>query len=148
MQRSTTQVLYRYLPGAVFAHEDGFIAQVHHLSGRRVSDLNRKVLLDELSAELSQWLPHQVGLPDPRTNPDEYIIYQPEEVSWDVYPLTFECKNPTCGRLRRWFRQDQLLSDTNAAGAIRCLTCNSKMRQLRYVTAHNCGTMQDRKSVV
>lgn len=142
MQRSTTQVLYRYLPGAVFAHEDGFIAQVHHLSGRRVSDLNRKVLLDELSAELSQWLPHQVGLPDPRTNPDEYVIYQPEEVSWDVYPLTFECKNPTCGRLRRWFRQDQVLNDTNAAGAIRCLHCNAKMRQLRYVTAHNCGTMQ------
>src|SRR5690348_15610066 len=121
MQRSTTQVLYRYLPGAVFAHEDGFIAQVHHLSGRRVSDLNRKVLLDELPEERAQSPPHQVGSPDPRSNPDEYVTYPPEEVSWDVYPLTFECKNPACGRLRRWFRQDQVLSDTNAAGTIRCL---------------------------
>jgi hypothetical protein len=100
------------------------------------------VLLEELSAELSQWLPHQVGLPNPRTNPDEYVILQPEEVSWDVYPLTFECRNPACGRIRRWFRQDQVLNDTASAGAIRCESCNSKTRQLRYVTAHNCGTMK------
>lgn len=142
MQRSTTQVLYRYLPGAVFAHEDGFVAQVHHIAGRRVSDLNRKVLLDELANELGRWLPDQVGIPDPRTNPDEYLIIEPEEVSWDVYPLTFECLNPSCRRVRRWFQQQQLVNDTNGSSAIRCSHCNSKMRQLRYLTAHNCGTMQ------
>ncbi len=142
MERSTTQVLYRYLPGAVFTHEEGFIAQVHHIAGERVSDLNRRVLLEELATELAQWRPDQVGVPDPRTNPDEYVIYQPKEVSWDVYPLTFECKNPACGRIRRWWQQAQVVTDTNATNELRCLACGWKLRQLRYVTAHNCGTMQ------
>ena len=141
MQRSTTQVLFRYLPDAVFQHEDGFFARVDHIGGARVSDLNRKVLLDELAQELTQWLPDQVGIPDPRTNPDEFVTLEPEEVSWDFYPLTFECTNSSCGRVRRWFQQMQLLQDTNADGRLRCRTCGSKMRQLRYLTAHNCGVM-------
>jgi hypothetical protein len=142
MKRSTTQVLYRYLPGAVFPHEEGFIAQVHHITGPRVGDLNRAVLLEELAVELDKWLPDQVGIPDPRTNPDEYVIIEPEEVSWDVYPLTFECLNPNCKRVSRWFQQERLLTDTAATGHLRCGHCNSKVRQLRYLTAHNCGTMQ------
>ena len=142
MQRSTTQVVFRYLPGAVFPHEKGFIAQVHHVTGPRVSDLNRKVLLEELGNELDRWLPEQVGIPNPRTNSEEYIILQPEEVSWDVFPLSFECLNITCRRVSRWFRQDQVVGDTDASGQIRCGHCNSRMRQLRYLTAHNCGTMQ------
>ena len=142
MQRSTTQVLYRYLPGAVFHHEEGFIAEINHVSGPRVSDLNRRVLLEEVGNELGQWLPTQVGVPDPRTNPDEFVTIEPEEVSWDVYPLTFECTNQNCKRVRRWFRQDQVITDTNGPGRIRCSNCNSSMRQLRYLTAHQCGTMQ------
>ena len=142
MQRSATQVVFRYLPGAVFPHEKGFIAQVHHITGPRVSDLNHKVLLEELGNELDRWLPEQVGIPNPRTNSEEYIILQPEEVSWDVYPLSFECLNITCRRVSRWFSQGKVVGDTDASGQIRCGHCNSRVRQLRYLTAHNCGTMQ------
>lgn len=142
MQRSTTQVLYRYLPDSVFAHEDGFYARVHHVNGRSVtSEINKMVLLGELADELARWQPDQVGIPNPRTNPDEYVILKPEEVVWDVYPLTFECTNSNCGRIRRWWRQDKLLDDTAAAGQLRCTHCGSKLRQLRYLTAHNCGAM-------
>jgi len=142
MQRSTTQVLYRYLPGAVFFHEDGFIAQVHHASGPRVSNLNRRVLFEELSNELGRWLPDQVGIPDPRTNPDEFVILEPEEVSWDVYPLSFECTNQACKRVVRWFRQRAVLEATNATGELKCPHCNAALRQLWYLTAHNCGRME------
>ncbi|MYG79705.1 MAG: hypothetical protein F4189_15275 [Acidimicrobiaceae bacterium] len=142
MQRSTTQVLYRYLPGRVFPHEDGFIAEVHHINGARVSNLNTTVLLNELTNELRRWMPEQIGLPNPRSNPNEFLILEPEEVSWDVSPLTFECLNPRCQRVYRWFRQDRVVADTDASAQIRCRHCNSKMRQLRYLTAHNCGIMQ------
>lgn len=142
MQRSTTQVLYRYLPNAVFSHEEGFYAQVHHIGGSRVSDINQMVLLGELAEALSHWRPDQVGVPDPRTNPDEYVILKPEEVVWDVFPLTFECTNAGCGRIARWWRQDLLINDTNATGQLRCPNCASKLRQLRYLTAHNCGAME------
>lgn len=142
MQRSTTQTLYRYLPGAVFNHEDGFVAQVHHIGGRRVGDLNRQILLEELGDELGRWLPDQVGIPDPRVTPDEFVILEPEEVVWDVYPLTFECTNRNCKRVTRWFQQQQVLDASQATGRVQCPHCASKMRQLRYVTAHNCGSMQ------
>lgn len=142
MQRSTTQVLYRYLPDSVFSHEDGFYARVHHVGGSRVSDINRMVLLGELAVELTRWQTDQLGIPDPRTNPDEYVILKPEEIVWDVYPLSFECTSSACGRLSRWWRQDRLINDTNNAGNLRCRHCGSKVRQLRYLTAHNCGAME------
>ncbi|SHU25876.1 Uncharacterised protein [Mycobacteroides abscessus subsp. bolletii] len=141
MQRSTTQVLYRYLPNAVFSHDDGFYAQVTHIGGSRPPNINRMVLLDQLGEELSRWQPDQIGIPNPRTNPDEYVILKPEEVVWDVYPLTFECTNARCGRIRRWWRQDTLIADTNATNQLRCLHCSSALRQLRYLAAHQCGAM-------
>ncbi|GFG86910.1 hypothetical protein [Mycolicibacter algericus] len=141
MQRSTTQVLYRYLPDAVFTHEEGFYAQVHRIGGSRVSDINQMVLLDEVAEARSHWRPDQVGIPDPRTNPDEFVILRPEEVVWDVFPLTFECTDSGCGRISRWWRQDRLINDTNSTGQLRCPHCSSKLRQLRYLTAHNCGAM-------
>ena len=51
MQRSYTQILYRYLPDAVFSHEEGFIAQVHSIHGNRVTNINTRVLLDEIAVE-------------------------------------------------------------------------------------------------
>ncbi|MFF0613195.1 hypothetical protein ACFYUD_31465 [Nocardia tengchongensis] len=142
MQRSTTQVLYRYLPGAIFAHDDGFYARVQRIDGRRVSgEINQTVLLDELANELNRWHRDQIGLPNPRTNGDEFVFIRPEEVVWDVFPLTFECVNSACGRVRRWWQQNQLANDTKETGKLRCQHCSSKMRQLRYLTAHNCGAM-------
>lgn len=143
MQRSATQVLYRYLPDAVFSHEEGFYARVHRIGGSRMSgEINQMVLLNELADEIGRWRPDQVGIPDPRTNRDEYVILKPEEVVWDVFPLTFECTNSSCGRISRWWRQDKLVNDTNATGRLLCPHCSSKLRQLRYLTAHNCGVME------
>ena len=141
MKRSTTQVLLRYLPDAVFLHEEGYIAKVDHVDGSRVNDLNQRVLLEELATELERWAPEQVGIPNPRLNASEYVFIQPKEVSWDVYPLTFECRRQNCGRVARFFTQVDLLSKTDAIGHLRCASCNSRMRQLRYLTAHNCGAM-------
>ncbi|MGY2089124.1 hypothetical protein [Nocardia gipuzkoensis] len=143
MQRSTTQVLYRYLPGAVFAHDDGFFARVHGIGGRKVSsEINQTVLLDELADEISRWNTDQIGIPNPQTNRNEFVLIKPEEVVWDVYPLTFECMNSVCGRVRRWWRPDSLVTDMKASGRLRCQHCSSKLRQLRYLTAHNCGAME------
>ncbi|MDP1795131.1 MAG: hypothetical protein Q8K63_13430 [Acidimicrobiales bacterium] len=141
MQRSAQQVMYTYLPDAVFAHEDGFLAQVHHVIGERVADINKQVLLEQLDLELLRWTPDQIGIPSPRMNPDEFVVLRPIGVNWDVYPLTFECTNQKCRRVRRWSQQQGVIADTDAAGAIKCLKCKSKMRQLRYLAAHNCGAM-------
>lgn len=142
MQRSVTQTLYRSLPSAVFDHTGGFIAKVDHITGEKVS-INRAILLEELASELERWHPTQRGIPDPRVTPDEFEFLEPQEVVWDVYPLTFECGNPKCRRVARYWTQKQLLEATKDAGVLACRVCRSKvrMRQLRYLTAHNCGRM-------
>ncbi len=143
MQRSPTQVLYRYLPDAVFAHEDGLIARVDNVDGQRLTNVNKAAILEAVADELQAWTPDQRGIPDPRTNPDQYVIVSPENVRWDVFPITFECTRRSCGRVRRWDRMDTLVAAMDAAGGrLRCVTCGSRMRQLRYLTAHNCGQMQ------
>ncbi len=142
MQRSHTQTLYRYLPGSVFTHEDGFIAEVHHIIGARATKVNRDVLLEEIAHELAHWDQNQIGIPDPRVAAGEYMFIFPEGVAFDVAPLLFECTNQACKRVRRWYTQQQVLDDTRADGFIKCTSCGSKMRQLRYLTAHNCGHMQ------
>lgn len=142
MERSHTQTLYRYLPGSVFNHDDGFIVKVDHITGPRATKINRQVLLEEVAHELELWRPEQIGIPDPRVAGDEYVFIFPEEVSWEIYPLTFECTNQACKRVTRWFNQQQVIEVTEATGRIQCPACHSKMRQLRYLTAHNCGEMQ------
>ena len=143
MQRSYTQILYRYLPDAVFSHEEGFIAQVHSIHGNRVTNINTRVLLDEIAVEWEQWRPDQRGIPNPRTNPDEYVVIEPRQVIFDVFPLTFECKSRVCGRVRRWFNLREFIAAVDADGGhLACKVCKSKMRQLRYFTAHNCGNMK------
>ena len=147
MKRSPTQVLLKFLPDAVFDHEEGFIAKVDYIVGQHVGDVNVPVLLEELGDELERWSPEQRGLPNPRTNPGEFVVSRPIGVSWDVYPLTFECLGSGCGRIVRFFNRRDLVRDTNSQGRLRCTYCGSRVRQLRYLTAHNCGSLEPMQTI-
>ena len=49
MQRSRSQVLYSYLPGAIFQHDDEFIGRVVSVDGKSAaSDVNARVLFERL----------------------------------------------------------------------------------------------------
>lgn len=140
MQRSVTQTLFSFLPGALFVHEEDFVAQVSYVHGTAVFELDRDTFMEELGSALSQWRPDQQrGFP-PSGAYDEYKVVQPGLVSFEVYPLVFECTRPTCRRVKRWYRQDKLVADN--PGQVRCGACKARMRQLRYVTAHQCGHIE------
>ena len=147
MQRSRSQVLYRYLPGAVFLHEDDLVVRTYRLLGTRLSTaVNREVLLAEVDVSMRQWADEQragIQLPS-RVNPDEFLVLEPGQLDWEVWPLVFQCTNSmTCGRVRRFFELRNVREGLSRDGRLRCRTCGSRMRQMRYFNAHQCGRARE-----
>ncbi len=145
MQRSRSQTIYRYLPGAVFLHEDGFIAKTWKVEGDRIEHrVNKKALLNAVDSAIKQWPEEKRKIPLPsKAGPSEFIVLEPAEVKWDVWPSTFQCSDKNCGRVRRFFNADQVVSYADAHGGLRCQTCGRRMEQLPYFAAHACGSIKE-----
>ena len=139
MLRSHSQVLYSFLPGAVFRHEDRVYGQVQSVDGRRLTDLNDAVIFSEIASYLENWPDddrHDLPLPrDARMK--EYRIISPESVRWELFPLILECTRRSCGRVRSY----KSAQDIAAAGG-RCAKCGAAQQQLRFYSAHNCGQVK------
>lgn len=135
MQRSRTQVLFSYLPGSVYLTESGYVAETVWLDGRSADVVNKRVVLAEIENYLSAWSSDdRLGLELPsRLPPDSYRFVTPTMVYWRLWPLAFECARPRCGRIVT-FRRPQ-----DVPSAPRCPACNGSLRQLRYVSAHQCS---------
>ena len=138
MLRSHSQILYSYLPGAVFRHEDRVYGRVVAVDGDRLTGLNEAVIYDEIAEYLAHWPDeqrHDLPLPrDLRVN--EYRIIRPDQVKWDLFPLVFECVRRSCARVRSFRTFDEL------AKAPTCAHCHSPLQQLRFYNAHNCGQIK------
>lgn len=146
MQSTRTQTLFRYLPGAVFVHEDGVIARSYRVDGTQAqSKVNRAVFLEELRRELDQWPSDRIaGIPRPGTVPDtEFTFIEPERVDWEVWPLLFTCSNLACQRAKRFFRHDQAYAAADPDKGLVCKVCRSRLKQIRYFTAHECGRVDE-----
>lgn len=135
MLRSNSQVLYSYLPGAVFRHEDRVYGKVVAVDGTRLTELNDAVIYEEIATYLQRWPEdqrHDLPLPkDIRIK--DYRLLRPEQVRWELFPLVFECGRRACGRVRSFRTFDEL------AKAPACQTCKGPLQQLRFYNAHNCG---------
>ena len=138
MLRSHSQVLYNFLPGAVFRHEDRVYGRVTSVDGQRQTDLNDSVIFTEIAQYLESWPEedrHDLPLPrDIRTK--EYRIILPEQVRWELFPLVLECTRRSCGRVRSF------TSAQEASKASRCPACGAALQQLRFYNAHNCGQIR------
>ena len=145
MQRSRSQTLYRHLPGAVYLHDDELIVRTHSIDGPRLGpSINMGALLEEVDSALQQWSDERragIQLPS-RISDNEFVVIEPQEVYWDVWPLVFQCSSVRCGRVRRFYRSDQVLDARNEKGRLTCQHCNSRLRQVRYYSAHACGRVE------
>lgn len=145
MQRSRSQVLYRHLPNAVYLHDDELIVRTYRVDGNRLgSTINKTALLDEVEKGMSQW--HQdkrsgIRLPS-ATHESQFVVIEPTQVDWDVWPLAFHCTRHSCGRVRRFFRSSAVLDARDEDGQLKCAHCDGRLRQLRYYSAHACGRVE------
>jgi hypothetical protein len=142
MQKTRSQVLFRFLPGSVYIHEDGFVARSIS-SDMNVADsiVNKRVLLDELKSQLEHWPQHRIaGIPRPGVVADsEFVLIEPTRINWEVWPLLFTCTNGACRRARSFRDARQALRAANSPHGLRCTACGSRLQQLRYYAAHACG---------
>jgi hypothetical protein len=138
--RGQTQVLYQFLPGAVFEHDQyGFclITQVE----LRETVTNRGALFDAVADLLWQWTDESFrpGFADPRGDAGRrnYVIGTPTSVRFKPFPTMLECR-----RCRRVYQLRSLTRRPNA-NPRHCPTCDGTLGQLRYVQAHNCGRIEE-----
>lgn len=136
--RGQTQILYRYMPGAVFDHDDYGLCKVGFVS-QQEADINQEALFSALQSMLMRWERSlRDAFPDPSTldGRRQYAIGEPREVMFEPFPLILEC-----GRCGRVFRYQDLRKTGNGSPG-RCPECRGRLTQLPYVLAHNCGRIE------
>jgi len=134
--RGQTQTLYRYMPGAVFHHDDYGLCEVTSVA-QREADVNREALFSALGAVLARWelQSQRAGFPDVRTDMDRrhYSIGEPSEVRFHPYPTILKCGG--CGRVFTY----ESLRKAHRGEPGKCPECRGRLTQLPYILAHNCG---------
>jgi hypothetical protein len=140
MQRSRSQVLFSYLPHAVFVHESGVIVRSYEIAGEALtSAINKPVLLGEIDRYLAGWTnDNRVEMPSSFVQDQaNCLVMMPELVRWEIWPLVFECNREGCKRIHTFTR----VSDVTLHP--RCRHCGGHLRQLRYFAAHDCGASKE-----
>lgn len=135
--RSRTQILYRYMPGALFEHDKYGICRVNDVSVTSPDDLNIESLKSALSGWLRLWKDcGSEAFPDPNSEWSEYKVGVPDRVNFEAYPTKVQCTN--CGHIADLTDLARLpiRNDTS------CTICKKgHYRQLAYVVIHECGKM-------
>jgi hypothetical protein len=138
--RGQTQVLYQFLPGAVFEHDQYGFCRITAVEIQE-KPINQDAIFNALADLLFQWPDDSFrpGFPDPRqqNNRRLYVIGTPTTVRFDPFPTLLECR-----RCRRIHRLRDLTRRPNAQPR-QCPECSGILGQLRYVQAHNCGRMEE-----
>jgi hypothetical protein len=137
--RGQTQVLFRYLPEAIFDHDDYGLCKVTRVELVSI-DINKDALFDALADALAKWTTpgFTSKFKDPRevTQRGVYEIGAPREVHFIPFPQVYTCRQ--CERTGRF--SDLVRRDAGKSG--RCV-CGGRLTQLRYVQAHNCGRLEE-----
>lgn len=138
-ERGPTQVLYRYLPGAIFEHDRYGLCIVDSVDVESSDRLNEQALFEALSDALQEWHRHgnPPAFPDPRDERQrrQYRIGRPREVHFRPFPTTLQCRK--CGHVFRLREGDRFHGRCPREG------CGGKLVQMRYVEAHNCGRLEE-----
>jgi hypothetical protein len=138
--RGQTQILYQFLPGAIFEHDQYGFCLVTDVEFRETRT-NQGALFDAVADLLWQWNDDtfRPGFADPRVEAGRrnYVIGTPTSVRFRPYPTVLECR-----RCRRVYRLRDIVRRANAQPR-HCPACDGTLGQLRYVQAHNCGRIEE-----
>lgn len=141
MNRGLTQIFYRYMPEAVFYHEDYGICRVEHveLDTSVARDVDETALFAALGEALINWPESfREKFPDPRderARTNAYLTGRPRQVVFRPYPKLFSCRR--CGKVVR------IQDPQKDRVSTRCRACGGSFEQLPYVQIHNCGRLEE-----
>jgi hypothetical protein len=141
--RGKVQILYTYLPGAVFTHDEYGHCNVTGIEITELPNINKEAVAEVVRDTIGQWTQEwQHGaFPSARTALDldrSFIIGEPTSVSFVPFPTTLRCQR--CGKVHR-------LSDLRRGRSRpgRCPTqgCGAPLEQMPFVQAHHCGRLEE-----
>lgn len=141
--RGKVQILYSYLPGAVFPHDDYGHCRVTTIEVTELAGVNHAALAEVVSDTLQQWTNdwQRAGFPPVANEADlarNYVIGEPTSVLFEPFPTTLRCQR--CGRVQR-------LTDLRRArgrpGRCPVATCGAPMEQMPFLQAHHCGRLDE-----
>jgi len=134
--RGLTQVLYQYVPEAIFSHDDYGLCKVTHVTLEDQA-INREALFSALQDLLGRWKDGalRAAFPDPASSRerDLFRIGTPREVHFRPFPQILKC-----GKCNRAYRYE----DVRRTAGGRCPECHGRLGQLPYVLVHNCGRLE------
>ena len=137
MKRGRSQVLWRYMPGALFRYnESGGWSKTIDVTLKNAGPLSGALTL-ALRHALVRWNAiGPTGFPDPAVHPGKYVVGEPLNVMYELWPLVFTCRS--CGKVH-YFKDVANLRAVN--DRLRCFKCkeNGQLRQIPYAFVHECG---------
>lgn len=141
MTRGRSQVIWRYLPSATFRYnDDSAWCMVTDVTMDKTGEL-QGVLADALADKLSYWnAMGMTGFPDPRIQPQKYVVGEPYWVRYDIWPTILICER--CKRIH-WWGSVSALRSTN--DRLRCRSCGSHddvLRQIPFAYVCECGNIE------
>lgn len=143
--RGRSQVMFKYLPGAVFLHNSRYF-KVNNLNLSKVAfDTSR--IEDELIKFISKWplnqkLSEEMSVSLFPKDPRKYYFGEVQEVEYELFPLVFKCK--VCDNVHEYYEIESLKNDNPT---LNCVFCNAKssLKQFPYVMIHENGDLKGLK---
>lgn len=137
MRRGRHQVLYNFLPGEVIDYSDEKnIAKVVSWRTEQLHGVNRELLTELVSRRIRRFPSGSRGFPTAGTV-DGYEVLTPRHVEVTLFPLSFECSKPDCGRVVRYSDLREFEAKTHRR--YRCARCDGELQQFDLMHWHTCG---------
>jgi|GEM_PF-2636666 len=139
--RGRSQIMFKYLPGAVFLN-DGRYFKVSNLNMSKVNfDTSR--IEDEVKKFISNWTKNKELKVSPFSrNSDNYFFGEIQSVEYELFPLVFHCV--ACSNVHEYWNLETL---TKQNPTLSCEFCNkkAKLKQFPYVMVHDNGDLKSLK---
>lgn len=141
--RGKVQILYSYLPGAIFAHDDYGHCVVTTVEMNELPNINGDAVLEVVNDTLDQWTQEwqHAAFPVARSAVDldrSFVIGEPTSVRFEPFPTTLRCQR--CGRVHRLL---DLRRSRSQPGRCSVRGCGATMEQMPFVQAHHCGRLEE-----
>ncbi|QXM06626.1 DUF1998 domain-containing protein [Crassaminicella indica] len=139
LKRGTSQVMFRYLPGALFA--DSKIWYI--VTDMKMKELNENTehLLQNVYSFVDNWIINNDLKNDlyPKRD-DMYCFGEVEEIKFELFPLVFKCDNEACGNVHEYKSLEEL---KRRNPQLKCKFCGQgKLKQYPYALVHLNGDIQ------
>jgi len=139
LERGKSQVMFRYLPGALFSHSKTW----YIVESMDIKELNKNTdhLLQKVYKFVDNWIINndlKVKLYPKRD--DMYCFGEIEKINYSMFPLVFKCDNELCSNVHEYKDINEL---KRLNPQLKCEFCGQgKLKQYSYVLTHLNGDIK------